>query len=125
MENILSRPRQYTQISPNKKGTSLYVIDPLYKGTTLHQSGPFVVGVIGLKEPHEGDGIVGRTLGTAARQVMPGRTATEALSAGKVRGHRPPGLRHPRISGHEDEHLSGTGPPAQGDSEGIRLIMLG
>jgi hypothetical protein len=58
----LKEAKAVPQISRDKKGTSLHVNDPLYKGTALHQSGPFVVGVVGLKEPHEGDGIVGQLL---------------------------------------------------------------
>jgi len=58
----LKEAKVVPQISRDKKGTSLQVIDPLFKGTSLHQSGPFVVGVVGLKEPHEGDGIVGQLL---------------------------------------------------------------
>jgi hypothetical protein len=58
----LKKAKAVPQISRDKKGASLHVIDPLYKGTVLRQSGPFVVGVVGLKEPHEGDGIVGQLL---------------------------------------------------------------
>ena len=50
------------QISNDKGGVVLHVIDPLYKGVVLHRSGQFVVGVVGLKEPHEGDGIVAQLL---------------------------------------------------------------
>ena len=64
----LEKAKVVPQIFRDKKGTSLHVIDPLYKGTALHQSGPFVVGVVGLKEPHEGDGIVGQLL-----ERLPGR----------------------------------------------------
>jgi hypothetical protein len=58
----LKKANDVPQISRDKKGASLHGIDPLYKGTALRQSGPFVVGVVGLKEPHEGDGIVGQLL---------------------------------------------------------------
>jgi hypothetical protein len=58
----LQKAETPAQISQGKKGASLHGIDPLYKGTVLRQSGPFVVGVVGLKEPHEGDGIVGQLL---------------------------------------------------------------
>lgn len=50
------------QISDDKGGAVLHVIDPLYKGVVLRQSGHYVVGVVGLKEPHEGDGIVAQML---------------------------------------------------------------
>ena len=56
------------QISRDKNVTSLHVMDPLYKGTALRQSGSFVVGVVGLKEPHQGDGIIGQLL-----ERLPGR----------------------------------------------------
>jgi hypothetical protein len=58
----LKEAKAVPQISHDKKGTAFHVIDPLYKGTALYQSGPFVVGVVGLKEPHEGDGFVGQLL---------------------------------------------------------------
>ncbi len=64
----LEEAKVIPQISGDKKGTSLRVIDPLYKGTVLHQSGSFVVGVVGLREPHEGDGIVSQLL-----ERLPGR----------------------------------------------------
>jgi hypothetical protein len=54
----LKEAKAVPQISRGKKGTSLQVIDPLFKGTALHQSGPFIVGAVGLKDPHEGEGIV-------------------------------------------------------------------
>jgi hypothetical protein len=50
------------QMSNDKGGITLHVIDPLYKGVVLRQSGQYVVGVVGLKEPHEGDGIVAQML---------------------------------------------------------------
>lgn len=56
------------EISRDKKGISLRVIDPLYKGTVLHQSGAFVVGVVGLNKPQEGDGLIGQLL-----ERLPGR----------------------------------------------------
>jgi hypothetical protein len=58
----LKKASDVPQISRDKKGASLHGIDPLYKGVALHQSGSFVVGVVGLKEPHEGDGIVDQLL---------------------------------------------------------------
>jgi hypothetical protein len=58
----LKEAKAVPQISRETKGTSLQVIDPLFKGTALHQSGPFVVGVVGLKDPQDGDGIVGQLL---------------------------------------------------------------
>jgi hypothetical protein len=64
----LEEAKVVPQISRDKKGTFLRVIDPLYKGTVLRQSGPFVVGVVGLKEPLEGEGIVGQLL-----ERLPGR----------------------------------------------------
>jgi hypothetical protein len=54
----LKKSKAVPQISRDKKGVSLHVVDPLYKGAVLRQSGSFLVGVVGLKEPHEGDGIV-------------------------------------------------------------------
>jgi hypothetical protein len=58
----LKKSKAVPQISTDKKGSSLHVIDPLYNGTVLRQSGPFVVGVVGLKEAHEGDAIVSQLL---------------------------------------------------------------
>jgi hypothetical protein len=58
----LEKDKVVPQISRDKKGTFLHVIDPLYKGTALYQSGPFLVGVVGLKEPHEGDPVVAQLL---------------------------------------------------------------
>jgi hypothetical protein len=49
-------------ISSDTAGTVLRATDPLYKGVLLHQSGRYVVGVVGLKESGEGDGIVGQLL---------------------------------------------------------------
>ena len=46
------------QVSNDKGGTIFHVVDPLYKGVVLRQSGRYVVGVVGLKEPREGDEIV-------------------------------------------------------------------
>ena len=54
----LKEVKALPQISNDKGGTVLHVFDPLYKGVVLHQSGQYVVGVVGLKEPHEGDPIV-------------------------------------------------------------------
>ena len=64
----LEQAKVVPRISRDKKGTSLQVIDPLYKGTVLRQSGPFLVGVVGLKEPLEGEGLVGQLL-----ERLPGR----------------------------------------------------
>jgi hypothetical protein len=50
------------QMSSDKGSITMHVIDPLYKGVVLRQSGHYVVGVVGLKEPHEGDGIVAQML---------------------------------------------------------------
>jgi hypothetical protein len=49
-------------ISSDATGTSLRVTDPLYKGVLLRQSGRHVVGVVGLKEPAEGDEVVAQLL---------------------------------------------------------------
>jgi len=49
-------------ISSDTAGSSLHTTDPLYKGVLLRQSGRYVVGVVGLKEPGEGDGVVGQLL---------------------------------------------------------------
>ena len=35
-----------------------YAVDPLYKGVAFEQSGPYVVGVAGLKNPHDGEELV-------------------------------------------------------------------
>jgi hypothetical protein len=64
----LEEAKVVSQISRDRKGTSLRVIDPLYKGTALRQSGPFIVGVVGLKEPLEGEGLFGQLL-----ERLPGR----------------------------------------------------
>ncbi len=58
----LKESKSFPQISTDKEGTALHVIDPLYKGVVLHQSGQYVVGVVGLKEPHEGDKMVAQLL---------------------------------------------------------------
>jgi hypothetical protein len=58
----LKNAKAVPQISQHKQGASLHAIDPLYKGTVLRQSGPFVVGILGLKDPHEGDAMVGQLL---------------------------------------------------------------
>jgi hypothetical protein len=58
----LGESKAVPQVSNNKGGTALHVIDPLYKGVALQQSGKYVVGVVGLKEPHEGDAIVAELL---------------------------------------------------------------
>jgi hypothetical protein len=50
------------QISNDERGVILHVIDPLYKGVVLHQSGRYVVGVVGLKEPRQGDGTIAQLL---------------------------------------------------------------
>jgi hypothetical protein len=56
------------RISYDKGGAVLHVTDPLYKGVVLRQSGHYVVGVVGLKEPHDGDGIVAQLV-----KRLPGR----------------------------------------------------
>jgi hypothetical protein len=58
----LRESKAVPQVSNDKGGTALRVIDPLYKGVALQQSGKYVVGVVGLKEPHEGDAIVAQLL---------------------------------------------------------------
>ena len=67
-EKYLKKSNAVPRISNDKGGIVLHVIDPLYKGVVLHQSGQYVVGVVGLKEPHEGDGIVAQLL-----KRLPGR----------------------------------------------------
>jgi hypothetical protein len=64
----LKESKATPQIANEKGGTVLHVIDPLYKGVVLHQSGQYVVGVVGLKEPREGDGVVAQLL-----KRLPGR----------------------------------------------------
>ncbi|HME44496.1 MAG TPA: DUF6599 family protein [Syntrophorhabdales bacterium] len=58
----LKESKAVPQVSIDKGGTALHVIDPLYKGVVLQQSGKYVVGVVGLKDPHEGDAIVAQLL---------------------------------------------------------------
>jgi hypothetical protein len=58
----LKKAKALPQILRDEKGASLHVIDPLYRGAALRQSGSYLVGVVGLKEPHEGDGIVAQLL---------------------------------------------------------------
>jgi hypothetical protein len=64
----LKESKATPQVSNAKEGAVLHVIDPLYKGVVLHQSGQYVVGVVGLKEPREGDGVVAQLLSR-----LPGR----------------------------------------------------
>jgi len=45
------------EITVERKGAALHVIDPLYKGVALVRSGRFVVGVTGLGEAHAGDAL--------------------------------------------------------------------
>ncbi len=59
------------EISKDKDGAVLHAVDPLYKGVALHQSGRYVAGVVGLKEPHQGDGLVAQLIGR-----LPNRPAT-------------------------------------------------
>lgn len=49
-------------ISSDTAGTLLRTTDPLYKGVLLRQSGSYVVGVVGLKDPGAGDAIVEQLL---------------------------------------------------------------
>jgi hypothetical protein len=49
-----------TEISHDRAGAFLHGVDPMYKGVALRQSGRFIVGVTGLKEPGDGDGVVAR-----------------------------------------------------------------
>jgi hypothetical protein len=58
----LNESKATPRTSNEKGGTVLHVIDPLYKGVLLHQSGRYVVGVVGLKEPGDGDGVVAQLL---------------------------------------------------------------
>ena len=54
----LKESKAAPQISNGKGGAVIHVIDPLYKGVVLRQSGQYVVGVVGLKEPRDGDRVV-------------------------------------------------------------------
>ena len=58
----LKESKATPQISNEEGDTVLHVIDPLYKGVVLHRSGQYVVGVVGLKEPRAGDGVVAQLL---------------------------------------------------------------
>ena len=49
-------------VSSDTSGTSLRASDPLYRGVMLRQSGRYVVGVVGLKTPGEGDEVVAQLL---------------------------------------------------------------
>lgn len=49
-------------ISRDAQDRTLRTMDPLYKGVLLRQVGRYVVGVAGLREPSEGDGIVAQLL---------------------------------------------------------------
>jgi hypothetical protein len=51
------------EVANDKGGLLLHAVDPLYKGVVLFQSGRYVVGVVGLGEPHEGDELVTRLAG--------------------------------------------------------------
>jgi hypothetical protein len=55
------------EVSNEKGGLLLHAVDPLYKGVVLFQTGRYVVGVVGLGEPHEGDELV-----TRLRERLPG-----------------------------------------------------
>jgi len=50
------------QVSRNDRGTSLRTVDPLFKGVVLQESGRYGVGVAGLKDLHEGDGLIDQLL---------------------------------------------------------------
>jgi hypothetical protein len=67
-EKYLKKSNAEPRISSDKGGAVLHVIDPHYKGVVMHQSGHYVVGVVGLKEPHEGDVIVAQLV-----KRLPGR----------------------------------------------------
>ena len=56
------------EIADGRKGASLHVIDPLYKGVALRRSGRFVVGVTGLKEAHAGDTLTALLLSRLPKQ---------------------------------------------------------
>jgi hypothetical protein len=57
-EKYLKESKLSPQISGDKNSPLLHTMDPLYKGVVLRQSGRYIVGVVGLKDPHEGDAIV-------------------------------------------------------------------
>ena len=61
-EKYLKKSGATPQLSGDKRGITMHVIDPLYKGVVLRQSGHYVVGLVGLRDPHEGDGIVAQML---------------------------------------------------------------
>jgi hypothetical protein len=56
------------EITDEREGASLHVIDPLYKGVALRRSGRFVVGVTGLKEAHAGDTLTALLLSRLPKQ---------------------------------------------------------
>jgi len=58
----LRESKAVPQVSGEKGGAVLHAIDPLYKGVVLQQSGKYVVGVVGLKEPRGGDALVAQLL---------------------------------------------------------------
>jgi len=57
-EKYLKESKASPQVSNEKGDAVLHAIDPLYKGVVLRQSGQYVVGVVGLANPHDGDAIV-------------------------------------------------------------------
>ena len=57
-EKYLKESKVSPQVSGDKGSPLLHAMDPLYKGVVLRQSGRYVIGVVGLKEPHEGDALV-------------------------------------------------------------------
>jgi hypothetical protein len=61
-QNYLKKSGAVPEVSEDGAGRVLRVIDPLYKGVLLHQSNRYVVGVVGLKEPRQGEGAVARLL---------------------------------------------------------------
>jgi hypothetical protein len=59
----LSESKAAPQISRGPLGSSLHVVDPLFKNVVLEQSGQYAIGLTGLKSPHDGDGCIEEWLG--------------------------------------------------------------
>lgn len=57
-EKYLKESKVTPALARDKGGNILHAMDPLYKGVVLAQSGQYVVGVVGLKEPHDGDALI-------------------------------------------------------------------
>jgi hypothetical protein len=57
-EKYLKESKASPQVSNEKGEALIHAIDPLYKGVVLRQSGQYVVGVVGLANPQDGDAIV-------------------------------------------------------------------